>query len=145
VTDDKEITLYTEEQLRHRMAVLLGGRAAELLCLGSMSTGASNDLKRVTQLAHQMVTRFGFSKTLGALSYDGLPDEAQRGSVVAPDVLAETRAVIAEAEAVAMSTLTQYRNALQAVAEALLEHETITGDQVGEFLQQSLLPEVQAA
>jgi cell division protease FtsH len=137
VTEDSDITLYTEQHLRKRLAVLLGGRAAELLALGDMSTGASDDLKRVTSLAHQMVTRFGFSKTLGALSYDGLPEEAQRSSVVAADVLAETRAIIAEAEATASVVLSTHRAALNAVTTALLEEETISGSAVGEYLVSS--------
>lgn len=135
VTEDRDVSLYTEQQLRNRLAVLLAGRAAEALVLGGTSTGASEDLKRVTNLAHQMVTRFGFSKTLGALSYDGLPEEAQRGSVVAPDVLAETRAIIAEAEAIARTTLATRRFGLDSVIEALLEHETITGASVHECLE----------
>ena len=135
VTEDQDISLYTEKHLRNRLAVLLAGRGAEQLLLGDMSTGASDDLKRVTSLAHQMVTRFGFSKTLGALSYDGLPAEAQRASVVAPDVLAETRAIIAEAEALMMSTLTSYKAAVEGVTQALLDQETITGDEVQDYLQ----------
>lgn len=135
VTEDQDVSLYTEKQLRDRMAVLLGGRGGEMVLLGDMSTGASDDLKRVTALAHQMVTRFGFSKTLGALSYDGLPVEAQRASLVSPEVLAETRALIAEAEALTMATLSTHTAAVESVTQALLEHETISGDEVEAHLE----------
>lgn len=141
VTRDKDFSLYTEKQLRNRLAVLLAGRGAELLLLGDTSTGASDDLKRVTELAHRMVTQFGFSKTLGALSYDGLPGEAQRGSVVAPDVLAETRAIIAEAEALMTSVLSEHREALTQVTAALLERETIAGSEIDQFLIKAPAPQ----
>jgi cell division protease FtsH len=134
VTEDQDLALYTEQQLRNRMAVLLAGRGAELLMLGDLSTGASNDLKRVTHMAHQMVTHFGFSKTLGALSYDGLPEAAQRGSIVSQDVMAETRAIIAEAEALMQATLVAHRTALEQATQALLEYETIDGEQLARYV-----------
>lgn len=138
LTEDVDVKLYTEQQLRQRMGMLLAGRGAEALLLNDTSTGASDDLKRVTAMAHQMVTRFGFSKALGALSYDGLPGEAQRGSVVASDVLAETRAIIGEAEAEMRDTLTTHRKALEHVTNLLLEHETLEGAVVQDCLQRQV-------
>jgi cell division protease FtsH len=137
VTEDDDVSLYTEQQLRKRMGMLLAGRGAELLLLDDTSTGASDDLKRVTGIAHQMVTRFGFSKVLGALSYDGLPSEAQRSSIAAPDVMAETRALIGEAESLMRATLTTYRKALELVATYLEEQETIDGRLVKQCIEQT--------
>lgn len=127
VTEVEDVNLYTERQLRTRMGMLLAGRGAEALVLNGTSTGASDDLKRVTALAHQMVTRFGFSKALGAFSFDGLPNEAQRSSIVSPEVLSETRALITEAEILAREVLIKHRKALDLVTTYLLARETIDG------------------
>lgn len=127
VTEDEDEGLYTERQLRSRMGMLLAGRGAEALVLKGTSTGASDDLKRVTALAHQMVIRFGFSKGLGAFSYDGLPTEAQRASVVAPEVLSETRALILDSEVLTREVLSKHRKALDLVTAYLLARETIDG------------------
>src|SRR5690606_13399505 len=65
----EERLLLQEDELRGRLAVLLGGRAAERLVFGQVSTGASNDLERATQLAQRMVTEFGMSRALGPVAY----------------------------------------------------------------------------
>lgn len=64
-----EVTLYTEEQLEDMITVALGGRIAEELFFGKITTGASDDLKKVTQIANGMVTEFGLSPKLGTLNY----------------------------------------------------------------------------
>jgi cell division protease FtsH len=144
VTDDDDVSLFTEQQLRARMGMLLAGRGAEALMLHSTSTGASDDLKRATGIAHQMVTRFGFSKALGALSYDGLPSEAQRRSIAAPDVMAETRALIGEADILAREILTKHKKALELVTTYLVERETIEGRLVKLCVEQADTHQLQA-
>lgn len=67
--------LMTKEELEHKMAVLLGGRAAEELVFGEISTGASDDLVTVTEIARSMVTRYGMDETLGRAAY-----ETERGT-----------------------------------------------------------------
>jgi ATP-dependent Zn protease len=71
VTEDRDVTLQSEAQVKARMTMLLGGRAAEALVLDSISTGAANDLEHVSSMAYRMVTEFGFSKNIGPFSYAG--------------------------------------------------------------------------
>src|SRR5471032_2396599 len=80
VTSDEDAMLQSEPELRARMTMLLGGRGAEALVLETASTGAANDLERVSNLAYRMVTEFGFSTGIGPFSYAGLPErECQAG------------------------------------------------------------------
>ena len=134
VTEATDVALYTEEQLCHRMSILLAGRGAEQLVLGNTSTGASNDLEHVTRMAHQMATCFGFSKTLGAINYDGLPLEAKRSSSTSPEVMAEVRSFIAQAEAETALILISKRSALDAIIVELAEKETLTGDELSAII-----------
>ena len=70
----------TRAELENKMAVLLGGRAAELLVFDHFSTGAADDLRRVTDIARSMVTRYGMSETLGSVAYDREPGTFLTGS-----------------------------------------------------------------
>src|SRR5688572_21574333 len=72
VTADTDSILQSEPEMRARMAMLLGGRGAEALVLGSVSTGAANDLEHVSSMAYRMVAEFGFSRSMGPFSYAGL-------------------------------------------------------------------------
>ena len=72
VTQDEEQFLHTRSEMLARIEMLLGGRAAELLVLGEASSGASDDLKRASELAYKMVSELGLGKTLGAFSYAAL-------------------------------------------------------------------------
>src|SRR5918995_219149 len=72
--------LMTKEELENKMAVLLGGRAAEFIVFGHFSTGAADDLRRVTDIARSMVTRYGMSETLGSVAYDREPGTFLTGS-----------------------------------------------------------------
>src|SRR6516164_2724998 len=91
--------LMTREELESKMAVLLGGRAAELIVFEHLSTGAADDLRKVTDIARSMVTRYGMSEKLGSVAYDRDPRTFLTGPDLAPmpheqDYGEETAAVI---------------------------------------------------
>jgi len=129
VTNDRDLTLQSEAQVRARMAMLLGGRCAEALMLGSVSTGAANDLEHVGNTAYRMVTEFGFSRNIGPFSYAGLPDKDRRFADD-PDCIAEARAIAKEIERECAQLLAAHRGALERLSAELLEHETVDGDAV---------------
>ena len=133
VTDDQDVTLQSEAQWRNRMSMLLGGRGAEHLLLGSLSTGASNDLERVSNMAYRMVAEFGFSAALGPFSYAGLPERERRVNDH-PEAIAEARAIVKDLEAECSRLLLRHRAALERLTQQLLEHETVPGSAVAECL-----------
>jgi cell division protease FtsH len=130
--------LYSESYLADTLAVKLGGRAAERLIRGEASTGAADDLASATALATQMVRDYGLSGNLGPVSYGDRvagPHPAlawQRGYSERTQWLVdrEVAALLARAETRAQDLLAQHTDALNRLTAALLEHETITGDQV---------------
>jgi cell division protease FtsH len=133
VTDNEDVILQSEAQWRARMAMLLGGRGAEMLVLDSLSTGASNDLERVSNMAYRMVTEFGFSKTIGPFSYAGLPERDRRVNDH-PEAIAEARQIVKDVENRCAALLLEHRIALEGLTAALLEHETVSGSVVDECL-----------
>ena len=133
--DDRR--LHGERYLADTLAVRLGGRAAERLVRGEASTGAADDLASATALATQMVREFGLSDTLGPVSYSGPPAghpafPGARGYSEHTQWLVdqEVAALLATAETRARNLLTCHREALDRLTAALLEQETVTGDQV---------------
>ena len=133
--DDRR--LYGERYLADTLAVRLGGRAAERLICGEASTGAADDLASATALATQMVREFGLSEAIGPVSYSGPPTgypalAAARGYSEHTQWLVdqEVAALLTKAETRARDLLTSHREALAQLTAALLEQETVTGDQV---------------
>jgi cell division protease FtsH len=132
--DDRR--LYGESYLAETLSVRLGGRAAERLICGEASTGASDDLASATALATQMVRDFGLSNKLGPVSYsdppDGLPGFGARAYSEHTQWLVdqEVADLLTSAETRARDLLTSHQEALSQLTTALLEQETITGDQV---------------
>ncbi|MGD0934317.1 MAG: ATP-dependent zinc metalloprotease FtsH [Streptosporangiaceae bacterium] len=132
--DDRR--LYGESYLAETLSVRLGGRAAERLICGEASTGASDDLASATVLATQMVRDFGLSNKLGPVSYsdppDGLPGFGARAYSQHTQWLVdqEVTDLLTSAETRARDLLTSHQDALSQLTTALLEQETITGDQV---------------
>ncbi len=131
--------LITAGELKDRMVVLMAGRAAEELIFGEVSTGAADDLAKVTDIARQIVTRFGMSKEVGQAvleqqrsSYlgDTLLNVQQRdfSEATAREVDLAERQLIAEAYERAKAVLTKRRKELEAGAKLLLDKETITPD-----------------
>jgi cell division protease FtsH len=129
VTHDQDVTLQSEAQVRARMAMLLAGRCAEALVLGSISTGAANDLEHVGNMAYRMVAEFGFSRNIGPFSYAGLPDKERR-LADDPDCIAEARAIAKDIERHCAEVLASHRGALERLSAELLEHETVDGSVV---------------
>ena len=124
--------------MQENIVTLLGGRMAELIVLDDISTGASNDLERATQIARSMVTRYGFSDKLGPVVYGQDQGEVFLGmdinrsrnysEEVAAEIDEEIRRIIEEAYARAREILEAHRDQLEVVAQYLMEHE-----KVGEF------------
>jgi cell division protease FtsH len=109
--------------------MLMGGRGAEALILGSISTGAANDLEHVSTMAYRMVTEFGFSRNMGPFSYAGLPDQERR-IADHPEAIAEAREIVKGVERECAELLAANRPALERLTAALLEHETVSGEVV---------------
>lgn len=129
VTSDEDAMLQSETELTARMTMLLGGRGAEILVLKTASTGAANDLERVSSLAYRMVTEFGFSKDIGPFSYAGLPERDRRAGGY-PEAIVEARGIIKDIERRCGELLLANRNALDRLTANLLEHETVSGEVV---------------
>jgi cell division protease FtsH len=127
---------YTESYLRSRIVGMLGGRAAEEIVFGTRTTGAQNDIEQATQLARDMVTRWGMSERLGMVQLaprenpylgqgDGFGAARPYSEQTAGAVDAEVLRIIGESHEEAKRLLTEHRGALDALAKALLERETL--------------------
>jgi cell division protease FtsH len=139
----EERTLMSRKKLNADMVSLLGGRAAESIVFDDITSGASNDLERVTKMARTMVTRLGMSSELGPMVY-GQKDELiflgreiteQRdySEDVAREIDKEVRKLVGEAYEQARSIVHQYRDKLDTVAQRLLEVESITREEFEEM------------
>ena len=134
---------YMEDQI----VALLGGRVAEKLCLGDISTGASNDIQRATSIARKMVASYGMSEKLGTVSFDTGHEEVFIGrtmsqgrsysEAVAAQIDGEVKAVVGEAYSRCEDILRRQRDRLEAVARYLLEHETMEREAFLEVLGQA--------
>ena len=131
--------LVGESELRNRMAVMLGGRAAELLIFDEASTGASNDLERATETARRMVIEFGMSRELGPVRYaapsmmylngeSGVRNDV--GEETSQKIDAEIRRLVNESQERAMSILQAHENVLHEVAKMLQDKEVINHDEI---------------
>jgi cell division protease FtsH len=138
--------LRTRTDLEHQLAVLLGGRTAEEIALGEISTGAQNDLQRASDLARAMVTEWGMSDAVGAINYAadrggrfldlGMPPE--RGvyaEQTAQLIDGEVKRILTEAHDLARVTLTARRPQLEAVTRRLLQREVMEGEELREILR----------
>jgi cell division protease FtsH len=133
ITRDTEDPLYKQSELTSRLAMMLAGREAELLVFDSVSTGASDDLKRASELAIEMVGSLGFSKAFGLLSVAGVPKELL-GPDIQSAVLQEARLLLEQAQATCQQLLQANRARLDGLAERLLERDVISGDELKTLL-----------
>jgi cell division protease FtsH len=130
---ESEEPLYQKAELSARLAMLLGGREAELMVLDSVSSGASDDLKRASELAVKMVGSLGFSDRFGLLSVAGVPKELL-GPDVQAAVLDEARALLEGAQARCRRLLAERRPQLDGLAASLLDHEVLSGEPLTRWL-----------
>ena len=141
---------YMEDQI----VALLGGRVAEKLCLGDISTGASNDIQRATAIARKMVASYGMSDKMGTVAFDSGHDEVfigrtmgqSRGysEAVAAQIDEEVKAVVGAAYQRCEDILGSHRKQLDAVANYLLEHETMEREAFLQVFRESGEPQREA-
>ena len=143
---------YTRKYLETQVCVLLGGRVAEELVMNDMTTGAGNDLERVTDIARRMVTEWGMSKKVGPLTFGGKNDEVFLGRdfVQHKDYSDETafaidaaiKKIVDVAYTKVQDLLAEQTDTLHAVAEALLTREVLNGEEIATLAAGKELPEV---
>ena len=137
---------FTKREIEARLAMMFGGRVAEEMIFGrdNVTTGASNDIQQATNLARRMVTEWGMSEKLGRLRYSENEEEIFLGRSItksktvsdetAEQIDEEVRRIIEAAEAHAEAVLTEHRDALDTLATALLEYESLSGEDVRTLL-----------
>jgi cell division protease FtsH len=141
--------LMIEDEIRGRIATLLGGRSAEEIIFGKVSTGASDDIQKTTELAERAVTLYGMSDKLGPIAFEKMQQQFIEGygnarrnvsSEVAKIIDAEVKNMVDNAHHIALSILHQNRELLEETAMELLEKEVLEGDKLREKLQKAVAP-----
>jgi len=150
----EDLTYSTKKEMFESIVGLLGGRASEQLTLDDISTGASSDIQRATAIAKDMITKYGFSDTLGPILYGSDQQEVFLGrdfstqnkwsekTVSAIDD--EIKGLVDKAYKLALEILTEHRDQLDAVAAYLLEHEKMTGEEFENIINPKLPEETPA-
>lgn len=146
--EDKSYT--SKNDMLDELVVLLGGRVAEALILGDISTGASNDIERATEIARKMVTKYGMSETLGPIAFGSGNDEVFLGrdfshtrnysENVASEIDEEINRIIVNAYNRCRSILEEHQDKLHKVAHYLYNHEKVDGDLFKELMTNDTLP-----
>lgn len=146
----EERFLNSKEELQGQIATLLGGRSAEEIVFGKITTGAANDLQRATDLAEQMVGTYGMSDTLGPLAYDkqgggrflggGNNPRRSVSDATAQAIDKEVRGLVDQAHDDAHAILRENMALLETIAQKILEKEVIEGDDLKQMLEASVLP-----
>jgi cell division protease FtsH len=140
--------LLSEEEIKAEIATLLGGRSAEEVVFGSITTGATNDLQRATDLAERMVTSYGMSKVLGPLAYekgqqntflgDNMMTNPRRyvSDETAKAIDDEVKQLVENAHEIALDILNQNKDLMEQIAQQILETEVIEGENLQHLLNQ---------
>ncbi len=135
-----------KREAEQRMVMAMGGRVAESLVFDEYSSGAANDLQQATNIARRMVTEWGMSEAVGPMSLSDsgpvfLGEDMMQSKSYSPDTARlvddEIRRILVEMEDRCTGLLTEYRNGLDLIARALLEHETISGEEVSRLIEVS--------
>ena len=147
----EERFLNSKEDLEGQIATLLGGRSAEEIVFGEVTTGAANDLQRATDIAEQMVGTYGMSDTLGPLAYDkqgggrflGGTNNPRRvvSDATAQAIDREVRGLVDRAHDRALTILRHNSDLLESISKKILEKEVIEGDELKDLLASSVLPQ----
>ena len=141
--------LMIEDEIRGRIATLLGGRSAEEIIFGKVSTGASDDIQKTTELAERAVTLYGMSDELGPIAFEKMQQQFIEGygnarrsvsSEVAKIIDAEVKHIVDNAHHIALTILDKNRDLLTETANELLEKEILEGEKLRERLQQAIVP-----
>lgn len=135
-----QISGYKDKMLEE-ISILFGGRIAEEIFVGQMSTGASNDFSRATKLARSMVTRFGMSDSMGVMVYEDSQNEGYFGmasktisEATQQKVDSEIRTILDTQYALARRLLEENRDKVEAMTKALMDWETIDADQINDIM-----------
>jgi cell division protease FtsH len=137
---------YWREYIEDALCVMMGGRCAEQIVIGSLSTGASNDLQKATEMARKMVREFGMSERIGPMAWgtegavflgEDLMHSRDYSDVTSRVIDEEVERLLREQEARAMRLLQEHRKGLTLVAQALRERETIDGSEVGRLVDRA--------
>jgi cell division protease FtsH len=142
--------LMREDELRGRIATLLGGRSAEEIIFGQVSTGASDDIQKATDLAERAVTQYGMGRTLGPIAFEKNQAQFLEGSstrrAISAEVAAEidrlVKQSIDEAHDLALAILKHNYELLESTTQILLQDEVLEGDKLAAILAQIKLPEL---
>jgi cell division protease FtsH len=131
----------SREELFNKIVTLTGGRAAEELMFGAVTTGAANDIEQATKLARAMVTRYGMSKDFGMVALETVTNQYLGGDTAlacsaetASKIDEEVIATVQKAHDQAVSILREHMQKLNAIARYLIERETLTGQEFMEML-----------
>ena len=148
--DEGEHYLMSRDEIVNKIATLTGGRAAEQVAIGSITTGASNDIEQATKLARAMITRYGMNDDFGMVAMETVTNQYLGGDTslsCSPEtqarIDAEVVKLIKEQYEKAVKILTDNRRKLDELAQYLYEKETITGDEFMEILERKELPEAE--
>jgi len=145
--------LMQRQDLLNQLAVLLGGRTAEEIALGEISTGAQNDIQRATDIARSMVTEWGMSDSLGTVNYDGAkrnrflditmgPERGAYAEDTARLIDSEVKRLVTDAHSQARRILSEKRDMLESVTRRLLEVEVMEGDELRRLMGLTPVPEL---
>ena len=141
--------LMIEDEIRGRIATLLGGRSAEEIVFGKVSTGASDDIQKVTDLAERYVTVYGMSDKLGPVAFEKIQQQFLEGygnprraisPQIAEEIDREVKAIVDNAHHIALTILQNNRDLLEETAQELLHKEILEGSELRERLKKATVP-----
>src|SRR5574341_2636469 len=151
----EDMMFMSRSKFRDVIAMALGGRVAEELVFGEITTGASDDLDRVTKMARNMVTRYGMSERLGPMIFGQkeelvflgreIGEQRDYGESVAEEIDEEVRRIVSEAYTSARTVLTEHSDKLELIAKTLLDVETLDRNEFVRLMDGEIAPEVAPA